>query len=74
MQSLVKRCQAQDEKMRESAKLRVFNSDLSAQLEELKKALSMKEEEIVVEASEGVGAEACACTADPQLLSLKRTG
>jgi chromosome segregation ATPase len=46
VQSLVKRCQAQDEKMRESAKLRVFNSDLSSQLDELKKALSMKEEEI----------------------------
>jgi chromosome segregation ATPase len=46
VQTLVRRCQSQEEKMRESAKLRVSNSNLSLQLEGLKTSLSMKEEEI----------------------------
>ena len=46
VQSLVRRCQSQEEKMRESAKLRVFNSNLSTQLDDLKSVLSVKEEAI----------------------------
>ena len=46
VQSLVRRCQSQEEKVRETAKLRAFNSKLTTQLEGLKSSLSMKEEEI----------------------------
>lgn len=46
VQSLVRRCQSQNEKMRESAKLRASNSTLSTQLEGLKSSLSMKDDEI----------------------------
>jgi chromosome segregation ATPase len=44
--TLVKRCQSQDEKMREATKLRAAHNDLSTQLEGLKSTLSTKDEEL----------------------------